>query len=80
MKKELSVSERIKAPTPKFFKILRTIGVIVGAIGGAIVAAPVALPAIVTTIATYLVTAGTVAAVLSQTAVELPKTDNSISE
>jgi ABC-type xylose transport system permease subunit len=73
MKKDFSVSERMKAPTPKFFRILRTVGIVIGAVGGAIVAAPVALPAIVTTIAGYLVTAGTVAAVISQTTVDLPR-------
>ncbi len=73
MKKYFSVSERVKAPTPKFFRILRTVGVIIGAVGGAIVAAPVALPAIVTTVAGYLITVGTVAAVISQTTVDLPR-------
>jgi ABC-type xylose transport system permease subunit len=73
MKKEFSVSERMKAPTPKFFRILRTVGIVMGAVGGAVMAAPVALPAIVTTIAGYLATVGTVAAVISQTTVDLPK-------
>ncbi len=73
MRNELSFGERIKAPTPKFFRVLRTVGIVIGAIGGAIVAAPLALPAIVTTIAGYLVTVGTVAAVISQTTVDLPR-------
>ena len=73
MKKDFSVSERMKAPTPKFFRVIRTVSIVIGAVGGAIVAAPVALPAIVTTIAGYLVTVGTVAAVISQATVDLPR-------
>jgi hypothetical protein len=73
IKKDMNIVERVKAPTPKFFRVLRTVGVVLGAVGAAIVAAPVALPAIVTTIAAYMVTVGTVAAVISQTTVDIPK-------
>lgn len=68
--KELSVLERLKAPTPKFFKKLRTIGLILAAAGGALVTAPVMLPTIVVTIGGYLIVAGTVASAVSQAAVE----------
>lgn len=40
----MNVLERAQAPTPKFFKVLRSIGLIVATVGGAIVTAPVALP------------------------------------
>ena len=43
----MNVVERAKAPTPKFFKVLRTIGLALLAVSGSIVAAPVALPAVV---------------------------------
>ena len=42
---EMKIVQRVKAPTPKFFKILRTIGLALAAAGGAILASPIALPA-----------------------------------
>lgn len=69
MKKEMTIVERAKAPTPRFFKKLRNIGLILGALGGAIVTAPVALPAIVATVAGYIGLAGGVITSVSQLAV-----------
>ena len=66
----MSVLERMQEPTPKFFKVLRTIGLSLVAAGGAVVAAPIAVPAIVLTIAGYLTVAGTVMTAVSQAAVE----------
>jgi hypothetical protein len=60
---------RMQAPTPPFFKKLRTIGLILAAVSSTIVAAPVALPAIVIQIAGYLAVASTVVSAVSQTAV-----------
>lgn len=57
-------------PTPKFFKLLRTIGLSLVAAGGAVVAAPIAVPAVVLTIAGYLTVAGGVMTAVSQAAVE----------
>lgn len=65
----MKFSERIKKPTPPFFKKLRNIGIVLAATGGAILAAPVTLPSIVVTIATYLTVAGTVASTVSQAVV-----------
>ncbi|MCL4637704.1 MAG: hypothetical protein M5Z89_01845 [Olivibacter sp.] len=62
------ITERIKAPTPKFFKKIRTIGLTLGAIGGALLTAPITLPATVITIAGYLATAGIVASAISTVA------------
>ena len=42
---EMNIVQRVKAPTPKFFKILRTIGLALAAAGGLILASPLALPA-----------------------------------
>ncbi|POY36964.1 hypothetical protein C3K47_07835 [Solitalea longa] len=67
--KKITLAERVKSPTPKFFRKVRTIGLMIGAIGGALLAAPVALPAVVGTIAGYLATIGVVASAVSQTAV-----------
>ena len=67
---EMTVVERVKAPTPKFFKTLRTIGIALAAAGGALLAAPIALPATVISIAGYVVLAGGVMTAVSQTAVD----------
>lgn len=62
----MTIEERIKAPTPKFFRILRNAGLILSGVGIALVSAPVALPAAVVTIGGYLITAGIVASTVSQ--------------
>lgn len=67
---EMSIVQRVKAPTPKFFKTLRTIGLTLAGIGGAILAAPVAVPAALITIAGYITLAGGVITAVSQTAVD----------
>jgi hypothetical protein len=65
----MKLIERLKEPTPPFFKRLRNIGIILAATGGAILAAPVTLPSILLSIATYLAIAGTVATTVSQAVV-----------
>jgi hypothetical protein len=72
----MSVVERVKAPTPKFFKTLRTIGLGLAAIGGAILASPVAIPAALVTIASYVALAGGVMTAVSQTAVDTNSNTN----
>jgi len=67
---KMTIVERVKAPTPKFFKTLRTIGLTLAGIGGAILAAPVAVPAALVTIAGYITLAGGVITAVSQTAVD----------
>ena len=62
--------ERVNAPTPKFFKKLRNIGLVLAAVSTTIAAAPVALPAVIIKIAGYLAVASGVASAVSQTAVE----------
>ncbi|MBX2888014.1 MAG: hypothetical protein KF829_05125 [Ferruginibacter sp.] len=71
------IIQRVSAPTPKFFKTLRNIGLILAAVSTTIITAPVALPAAVVTVAGYLAVAGTIASAVSQTAVDgvLPKKD-----
>lgn len=66
----MNVVQRAAAPTPKFFKILRTIGLALLAVSGSIIAAPVALPAVVVTIAGYSAGAGGVLSAVSQITVE----------
>ncbi len=62
----MNVVERIKAPTPKYFKILRSIGLALLGISGTIIAAPIVLPATVVTVAGYLAVAGGVISSVSQ--------------
>ena len=62
----MKIVERIKAPIPKFFKILRTIGLVMLAISGTVVAAPVVLPAVVVSVAGYMAVAGGILSAVSQ--------------
>ena len=64
--KIMKIVERIKAPTPKFFKLLRSIGLVLLAISGTIVAAPIVLPVTVITVAGYMAVAGGVISAVSQ--------------
>ena len=65
----MNLVERYNKPTPKFFKVLRNIGIALATAGGAIIAAPVSMPALVVTIATYMTVAGTAATAVSQAVV-----------
>lgn len=62
----MNVIQRVKAPTPKFFKVLRNIGLVLATVGGTIVAAPVALPIVVSSIGGYMALAGGVVSAVSQ--------------
>jgi len=66
---DLTLAQRVIAPTPKFFRLLRTIGVVIGLVGASILASPVALPAALVSIGGYLALAGTIVTGVSQTAV-----------
>ena len=65
----MGILARFNAPTPKFFKVLRNIGLGLAATGGALIATPIALPAMVVLFGQYLVVVGTVASAVAQTAV-----------
>ncbi|MDD4199407.1 MAG: hypothetical protein PHZ12_08395 [Paludibacter sp.] len=78
---EMNVVERVKAPTPKFFKTLRAIGIALVAAGGAILASPISLPAGLIAAAGYVILAGGVVTAVSQTAVDTTdskKTENEV--
>jgi len=64
-----NVAERAKAPTPKFFKVLRTVGLVLAGISGSLIAAPVTLPATIVAVAGYLAVAGGVISAVSQVTV-----------
>jgi hypothetical protein len=67
---KLSIAERITAPTPKLFAIIRNIGIVIATIAGAIIGLEqqgVQLPEVVKLIADKAaIIAGIVAAIVSQ--------------
>ena len=69
-KKKNMLKKRWSAKTPKFWKRVQKVGIVLGAIGGAIMTAPVILPAAVVTTAGYLIATGGVMATMSQMTVE----------
>ena len=66
----MTIIERAKAPTPKFFKVLRNVGLALAAAGGALLAAPISLPAGIVALGGYLTIGGTVLTAVSQVTVE----------
>jgi uncharacterized membrane protein HdeD (DUF308 family) len=66
----MNIVERAKAPTPKFFKILRAVGLALLTISGSVIAAPIVLPVTVVTVAGYLAVAGGVISAVSQITVD----------
>jgi uncharacterized membrane protein HdeD (DUF308 family) len=62
----MNIVTRAKAPTPKFFRVLRNIGLALAAVGGVILTAPIALPIVVSSIGGYLAVAGGVLSAVSQ--------------
>lgn len=66
----MEIIKRAKAPTPGFFKRLRTLGLVLAAAGGAIVTAPVTLPAALVAVAGYVIVAGGIISAVSQITVD----------
>ena len=67
---KMNLVERTLAPTPKWFKVLRTVGIALASIGGIIIASPVALPVGLVSAAGYLILGGSIISVVSQTGVK----------
>ena len=67
---KMNLAERVLAPTPKWFKVLRTVGIALASVGGIIIASPVALPVGLVSADGYLVLGGSIISVVSQTAVK----------
>lgn len=63
------IIDRFNEPTPKFFRILRNVGLSLTGVSAALLTAPFVLPAAVVTIAGYVAVAGTILCTVSQTAV-----------
>jgi len=76
----LNLVERVKAPTPKWFKIVRAIGITLTTVGGAILTAPVAIPATIVTIAGYLALGGTIATAVAQTAIQAEESNDAVNK
>ena len=68
-KSAMNIIERIKQPTPKLFRKLRTVGLILAAAGGAILGAPITLPVGLATVAGYLTVGASVLTAVSQVTV-----------
>jgi len=66
----MNVIDRAQAPTPKFFRVLRSVGLVIAAAGAAILTAPVALPAAIVTVGGYLTVAGSMLSAISQVTVD----------
>ncbi len=62
--------ERTKKPTPKFFRVIRNIGLTLASISGVVLTAPISLPAGVVAVAGYLAVTGGVMSAISQMTVE----------
>lgn len=65
----MTIIERAVAPTPKFFRILRTIGMVLTAIAATVIGAKTTPQAIVD-IAAHVATAGAVLTAISQVTVD----------
>ena len=66
----MNIVERTKSPTPRFFRVLRSIGLAMLALSGSLIAVPVVLPAVVVSVAGYLAVAGGVLSAVSQMTVD----------
>ncbi len=71
----MNVIKRVKAPTPNFFKVLRSVGLVLLGISGSVIASPVVLPAVVVSIAGYMAVAGGVISAVSQMTVDTSTMD-----
>ena len=73
----MNVIKRVTAPTPRFFKVLRSLGLALLGISGSVIASPVLLPAVVVSVAGYMAVAGGVLSAVSQMTVGVEPPANS---
>jgi len=66
----MNIIDRAKAPTPKFFKVLRGIGLVLASVGAAVITAPINMPIVLVSVAGYLTVVGGVISAISQITVE----------
>ncbi len=74
----MNIMDRAKAPTPKLFKVLRSIGLVLAGVGGVLMTAPVVLPASIIAVGGYMTVAGGVLSAVSQITVDDGKYDKTI--
>lgn len=65
----MNLLDRYRRPTPRFFRILRALGVSLASGGAAVLGAPAVLPEVLVSLAGYAVVAGTVITAVSQAVV-----------
>lgn len=68
--KELSLKQRWKAPTPKFWKKVQRVGLVLTAVGTVLATAPVSLPVAIVTAGSYAAFGGGLIAAMSQFTVD----------
>lgn len=66
----LSLKERFLAPTPKFWKKVQSIGLVLSAVGTVLITAPVGLPIAIITAGSYAAFGGSLIAAMSQFTVD----------
>lgn len=66
----MNILKRALAPTPRFFRVLRTIGLVLAGVGGSILASPMQLPQLLIDLGGYFTVAGGVLSAVSQFAVD----------
>jgi len=65
-KPKMTIRQRWKARTPRFWKKVQRIALVTGAVAGAILTAPVSLPAVLVTTAGYVAVTSSAIAGMSQ--------------
>ncbi len=65
-KPKMTIKQRWKARTPRFWKKVQRIALVTGAVAGAILTAPVSLPAVLVTTASYVAVTSSAIAGMSQ--------------
>jgi S-adenosylhomocysteine hydrolase len=66
----MNIVTRVKSPTPKFFRVLRNVGLALGTVSALVATLPVSLPATIVAIAGYCAVGSGIAAAVSQMTVK----------
>ncbi len=64
------MKQRWMAPTPKFWKKVQSIGILLSAVGTVLATAPVSLPVVIVTAGSYAAFGGSLIAAMSQLTVD----------
>jgi hypothetical protein len=67
---KLTMKQRWMAPTPKFWKKVQSIGILLSAVGTVLATAPVSLPVVIVTAGSYAAFGGSLIAAMSQLTVD----------